>query len=233
MIRTSGFRMKLSTKFGLLPLIVALSVAGAGCKNTPKNVTPIPRGTSGPVGNPSTPPPIGNTNPFNNSNSSGGNGRPLPSNPNQGGQDLPLDPTSTGKNTEGNPLPDKDLRYGRQEDRAMFAADTVYFEYDRATLKTSESDKVKRVAEFQKGNPLHDLAVEGHCDERGTEEYNRSLGERRALAVREALVSLGISGSRITTTSFGEDQPADPGHDDKAWEKNRRGEFIILLPSVK
>ena len=223
--------MKLSTKFGLLPLIVALSVAGAGCKNTPKNVTPIPRGTSGPVGNPSTPPPIGGSNPFA-STPNGGSGRPLPTTPTGGGQDLPVESNPLGKNS-GEPLPDKDLRYGRQEDRAMFAADTVYFEYDRATLKTSESDKVKRVADFLKGNPLHDLAVEGHCDERGTEEYNRSLGERRALAVREALVSLGISGSRITTTSFGEDQPADPGHDDKAWEKNRRGEFIILLPSVK
>jgi peptidoglycan-associated lipoprotein len=222
--------MKLSTKFGLLPLIVALSVAGAGCKNTPKNVTPIPRGTSGPIGNPSTPPPIGN--PFNGSSQNGGSGRPLPANPNQGGTDLPLDTNNSAKNGGENPLPDN-LRYGRPEDRAMFSADTVYFEYDRATLKTSESDKVKRVADFLKGNPLHDLAVEGHCDERGTEEYNRSLGERRALAVREALVSLGISGSRITTTSFGEDQPADPGHDDKAWEKNRRGEFIILLPSVK
>lgn len=232
MIRTSRFRMKLSTKFGLLPLIVALSVAGAGCKNTPKNVTPIPRGTSGPVGNPSTPPPIGNTNPFNNSNPNGGSGRPLPTNPNQGGQDIANDPTI--KPTEQNPLEDGIRNPGvRSEDRAMFAADTVYFEYDRATLKASESDKVKRVADFLKGNPLHDLAVEGHCDERGTEEYNRSLGERRALAVRESLVSLGISGSRITTTSFGEDQPADPGHDDKAWEKNRRGEFIILLPSVK
>jgi len=205
--------MKLSAKFGLISLVVAASLAGAGCKHTAKPVTPIPRNGSGPVGNAQTPPPV-NSNPL---TTTGGNqGRPF--NPNSGG------------NKAGDPLPTENLRYGRPEDRAMFAGETVYFEYDRANVKTSETDKVKKVAEFMKGNPLHDLAVEGHCDERGTEEYNRALGERRALAVREALVSLGISGSRITTTSFGEDQPADPGHDDAAWSKNRRGEFIILLP---
>lgn len=228
--------MKLSTTFGLFSLIVAASLAGAGCKHNPKNVTPIPRGTA-PTAGPSTPPPIGNTgnpNPFN-QNSRPGDGRPLNQNQAPTGNDIPTD----GSNLTSTPVDQTPLKeglrnpYDRPEDRTMFAADTVYFEYDRANVKASETDKVKRVAEFLKGNPLHDLAIEGHCDERGTEEYNRALGERRALSVRESLVSLGISGSRITTTSFGEDQPADPGHDDKAWEKNRRGEFIILLPSVK
>ncbi len=227
--------MKLSTTFGLLPLIVAASLAGAGCKHTPKTVTPIPRGTTaGPGGGISTPPPIGG-NPL--GNPSGGSGRPLPQGPGQGSQELPIEIGTVNRDggnkaPDENPLPEN-IRDRRAEDRTMFAADTVYFEFDRANVKASETDKVKRVAEFLKGNPLHDLAIEGHCDERGTEEYNRALGERRALAVRESLVSLGISGSRVTTTSFGEDQPADPGHDDKAWEKNRRGEFIILLPSVK
>lgn len=208
--------MKLSAKFGLISLVVAASLAGAGCKHTAKPVTPIPRNASGPVGNAQTPPPV-NSNPL---TTTGGNqGRPF--NP---------DDSNSGGNKAGIPLPAENLRYGRPEDRAMFAGETVYFEYDRANVKSSETDKVKKVAEFMKGNPLHDLAVEGHCDERGTEEYNRALGERRAQAVREALVSFGISGSRITTTSFGEDQPADPGHDDAAWSKNRRGEFIILLP---
>lgn len=221
--------MKLSAKFGLISLVVAASLAGAGCKHTAKPVTPIPRNASVPTGNPQTPPPV-NPNPFN-PNTGGNQGRPF--NPNTGGNSQPLpaeDPSNGGNKPGENPLPTENLRYGRPEDRAMFASETVYFEYDRANLKASETDKVKKVAEFLKGNPLHDLAVEGHCDERGTEEYNRALGERRALAVREALVSLGISGSRVTTTSFGEDQPADPGHDDAAWSKNRRGEFIILLP---
>lgn len=221
--------MKFLTNLGLLSVVVALAVAGSGCKKNPKNVTPIPRGgSSAPVAavEPSGPirtSPAVPTNPPQRSGT-------LPSDPNAGSQDLtpkPLDPNSTGT-----PLPDN-LRYGRLEDRAMFAADTVYFEFDRSNVRSSETDKVKRVAEFLKGNPLHDLAVEGHCDERGTEEYNRALGERRALSVRESLVSLGISASRITTTSFGEDQPADPGHDDQAWTKNRRAEFIILLPKTQ
>ena len=108
----------------------------------------------------------------------------------------------------------------------------VQFGFDSFEVSGSEMGKVQAVADFMRSGK-GDIIIAGFTDERGTEEYNRSLGERRALAVREALVSLGISGSRITTTSFGEDQPADPGHDDKAWEKNRRGEFIILLPSVK
>jgi peptidoglycan-associated lipoprotein len=72
--------------------------------------------------------------------------------------------------------------------------------------------------------------VEGHCDERGTEGYNLSLGERRALAVRTYLVNLGISADRVYTISFGEARPAVDGHTEAAWSKNRRGEFILLLP---
>jgi peptidoglycan-associated lipoprotein len=74
------------------------------------------------------------------------------------------------------------------------------------------------------------LLVEGHCDERGTEEYNRSLGERRALALREALASQGVSPMRVTTRSFGEDRPAVPGNNESAYRQNRRGEFVVLTP---
>ena len=74
------------------------------------------------------------------------------------------------------------------------------------------------------------LMIEGHCDERGTEEYNRSLGERRALALRESLAAMGIDPMRIRTISWGEDKPVDPGHDESAWKKNRRGEFVLMLP---
>ena len=72
--------------------------------------------------------------------------------------------------------------------------------------------------------------VEGHCDERGTEEYNRSLGERRALALRELLVAAGVSADRVHTLSFGKDKPVETGHNEAAWSKNRRGEFILVLP---
>jgi len=75
------------------------------------------------------------------------------------------------------------------------------------------------------------LLIEGNCDERGTEEYNRALGERRADAARNALVKAGISPDRIMTKSFGKDNPADPGHDESAWQKNRRDDFVLLHPT--
>jgi peptidoglycan-associated lipoprotein len=81
-----------------------------------------------------------------------------------------------------------------------------------------------------KGHPGQALRIEGNCDERGTEEYNRSLGERRALAVREELIRLGIDPTRADTISYGKDRPADPGHDESAWKKNRRDDFIVLSP---
>jgi peptidoglycan-associated lipoprotein len=76
------------------------------------------------------------------------------------------------------------------------------------------------------------LLIEGHCDERGTEEYNRALGERRALALREALAKAGVSPDRIRTISYGKDRPVNPGHDESAWAQNRRGEFILLHPKA-
>ena len=120
---------------------------------------------------------------------------------------------------------------GRSQDREKYKAQTVYFDFDRATVKTGEASKVQEVASrFKSEDPNTDLLVEGHCDERGTEEYNRSLGERRALALRELLVAAGVPADRIHTLSFGKDKPADSGHDEAAWKKNRRGEFILVLP---
>jgi peptidoglycan-associated lipoprotein len=116
------------------------------------------------------------------------------------------------------------------KDPSAFAKDTVRFDYDSSSLKASEKSKVANVADFLKSNLANAVEVEGHCDERGTEEYNRSLGERRALALREELVRLGIEPNRVDTISFGEDRPADSGHEQSAWAKNRRGEFILLAP---
>jgi peptidoglycan-associated lipoprotein len=89
---------------------------------------------------------------------------------------------------------------------------------------------VTAVADHLKANATAAVEVDGHCDERGTEEYNRALGERRALAVREELILMGVDGQRVVTKSFGEDRPIDPGHDESAWKKNRRAEFILLTP---
>ena len=109
-------------------------------------------------------------------------------------------------------------------------ADIVYFKYDSAVVQADEKSKLSAVANYLKSSGSDALKIEGFCDERGTEEYNRSLGERRALALREELASLGVDPSRVDTASLGKDRPAEPGHSESAWSKNRRGEFIVLSP---
>jgi|SRR5579871_4103021 len=116
------------------------------------------------------------------------------------------------------------------QDRTAFAADVVYFDYDSASVKGSEESKLAAVATALKSDSSADLLIEGNCDERGTEEYNRALGERRALASREALANAGIDASRVATRSYGQDKPADAGHAESAWRKNRRDEFVLLHP---
>jgi peptidoglycan-associated lipoprotein len=103
----------------------------------------------------------------------------------------------------------------------------VLFDYDSARIRPSEEPKLQTVSAYLKSNPGK-LVVQGYCDERGTEEYNRALGERRALAAREELVKLGADTSRITTISYGSEKPSDPGHDESAWSKNRRCEFAVV-----
>src|SRR5271170_3055225 len=117
-------------------------------------------------------------------------------------------------------------------DRAALAANTVHFAYDSAAVRKSEHSNLEAVASALSADANTKLLIEGHCDERGTEEYNRSLGERRALALREALAKLGVDPSRVRTLSYGKDRPADPGHDETAWAKNRRGEFVLLHPKA-
>jgi len=111
-----------------------------------------------------------------------------------------------------------------------FKADTVYFEFDKATIKASETHKLDSVSSRMKQYRGKALRVEGHCDERGTEEYNRSLGDRRSLAIREYLVRAGMDHQMIDSISYGEDRPSVQGHNEAAWSKNRRGEFILLDP---
>ena len=115
-------------------------------------------------------------------------------------------------------------------DRDAFKANTIHFAYDSAVIRKSENANIQAVAQALNADSGTKLEIEGNCDERGTEEYNRALGERRALAAREHLVSLGIAPDRVDTLTKGEDNPADPGHNEEAWKKNRRDEFIVLTP---
>lgn len=104
----------------------------------------------------------------------------------------------------------------------------IHFAFDSYQIESSEEEKIKEVADYLKRNRHLRLIVDGHCDERGTREYNLSLGERRALAVRAYLIGVGIEPERIQTRSFGEDQPLDPGHNESAWRLNRRAEFKLM-----
>ena len=105
--------------------------------------------------------------------------------------------------------------------------DNVLFAYDSFQLGDSEIPKIERVADYLRRNGGITLVVEGHCDERGSREYNLSLGEHRALAVRAYLIGLGIESHRIQTRSYGEERPLAHGHDESAWRQNRRGEFAF------
>jgi peptidoglycan-associated lipoprotein len=147
------------------------------------------------------------------------------------------------KNTRGGPGDDgniggvvgtdiysDDILPGRFGDDVQFQAgqfEPVYFDYDSAQINPSERAKLEHVADELRNRPSGGLVVEGHCDERGSREYNLALGERRALAVRAYLVGLGVDGASIQTKSLGEEQPAAMGHDDEAWRLNRRAEFLV------
>ena len=142
----------------------------------------------------------------------------------------PITDTATAINPEGVAASDKDFT-GWPADRETFRDQTVYFDLDKANIRPDQVSKLERVASEMKGSHAGKaLRIEGHCDERGTEEYNRSLGDRRAQSVREYLVRLGMDASMIQTITLGEERPAVPGHDDSAWSKNRRGELILLTP---
>jgi peptidoglycan-associated lipoprotein len=206
-------------------LIAALAlVLSTGCHRSPKGVTPIsqPNGTM-PAAR-TAPPIMPSTNPALNRGNQIGLEDPNSSRIN------PIDTTPPKITSSGIEGADISGRDNMIPDREAFSSQTIHFDYDRASVKSTDRSKVEAVAAYLKNQPTQKVEVEGHCDERGTEEYNRALGERRALAAREALVSMGIGADRIFTTSFGEDRPADPAHDEQAWQKNRRDEFILLKP---
>lgn len=191
----------------LLVGVLALGLAGSvtGCRRSPQGITPLP--APGRVG-PAEPPPGGII----------------------GG---PVGPGVTGTEVPspvGTPLPPRGNYEGWPQDRETFKAQTVYFDFDSSVIKASERPKIDVVAAHLRANPFHAVIVEGHCDERGTEEYNRALGERRALAVREVLMAAGIGPERIVTISYGEDRPAVLGKGEEVWRWNRRAEFVLLTP---
>lgn len=202
--------MKIVQLSTLLAVGLALTcIVATGCKRKPGLVTPLPNGARAGATTIPEPPPGGIL---------------------QGG------PTTGGNPTETSLSPDKSFPQGpghpgwNNDGGEMFKSDTVYFDFDSSAIKDSEKSKIDNVATYLKSNPANAVQIEGHCDERGTEEYNRALGERRALAVREQLIGAGIAPDRLDTITYGKDRPADPGHNEAAWRKNRRGVFDLLTP---
>ena len=186
-------------------IALATTLAATGCKHEPGKTTPLPEQKPAIVGD------LGSNNTL---------PSPLPLNPDNNATSLPL------------PSADYTMWGDMIEDRTALANYTVHFAYDSAAVKSSEQSNLQAVAAALGTDTGAKLLIEGYCDERGTEEYNRSLGERRALALREALAKLGVDPMRVRTVSYGKDKPADPGHDESAWAKNRRGEFIMLHPKT-
>ena len=103
----------------------------------------------------------------------------------------------------------------------------AFFDLDSYTLREDARAALDKDAKMLRDNPTVNITIEGHCDERGTEEYNQSLGERRAQAAQDYLVAAGISASRLQTISYGKDKPFATGHDDASWQQNRRAHFTV------
>lgn len=110
---------------------------------------------------------------------------------------------------------------------AMVMQEDIHFAFDKSFLSPVAQENLKRKAEWLRANPDATVTIEGHCDERGTNEYNLALGDRRAESAKSFLVDLGIAPDRLTTISYGEERPVDPRHNEEAWAKNRRAHFVV------
>ena len=199
--------MKATKLTYLLVIAVALTFAATGCRKRPVGVTDIPgRGTR--VGEQGL--------------------KPIDT-----GTKLTPDtgPFGVPGSTDGVAQSDRFSNLDNfNQDRAALAAHTVHFDFDSSVVKSSDRSNVEAAAAYLKATPNVGLLIEGHCDERGTEEYNRSLGERRALAIRDMVIGSGVEADRVVTVSFGEDKPEAPEHDEAAYSINRRGVFVVLHP---
>jgi peptidoglycan-associated lipoprotein len=126
------------------------------------------------------------------------------------------------------PVRDEEIRSATLDDLNRSAPlKPVFYDYDSSELTSAGQAALDENAALLKRYPGWAITIEGHCDERGTAEYNLALGERRAVAARAYLVSLGVAADRLRTVSYGKEFPFDPGHDEAAYAKNRRAHFVI------
>ena len=129
--------------------------------------------------------------------------------------------STTGNGTAGQAAP------GSVEEFQVSVGDRVFFDYDSYEIRTDAQDTLKKQAAWLQQYGQYTVTIEGHCDERGTREYNLALGERRANAVKNYLVALGVNANRIQTISYGKERPENPGHDEVAFSQNRRGVTVL------
>ena len=132
------------------------------------------------------------------------------------------DAGSLNETTTGEGLPNIDTTILFDPDTGL---QVVYFDYNSYALRDDALQTLRSNADKIKREPSVVIQIEGHCDERGTQEYNLALGEKRALATREHLMNLGVSGDRLITISYGEEDPKAFGHDESSWSQNRRSQF--------
>ena len=147
----------------------------------------------------------------------------------EGGGGLPNQTDQVGGGADSGIPPSRGNFNPNDADYVTLASDTVYFDFDKSTIAGPERGKLQAVSEWFKANPGHSLFLAGHADKRGTPEYNRALGERRALAVREYLVGLVLPAASLFTNSYGSDRPAVDGDTEEAYAKNRRVEIGVVV----
>jgi peptidoglycan-associated lipoprotein len=151
---------------------------------------------------------------------------PPPSNPPTTDVQPPREPAAQRDRTE-DPLMSEDMQIVNDELRRRGFSPDVYFAFDESSLTDDSRGKLSRNADLLKAQPRLNLTIEGHCDERGTNEYNLALGERRASAVKGYLGSLGVGGERMRTLSYGSERPVCTEHEESCWSQNRRAHMII------
>ena len=136
------------------------------------------------------------------------------------------------KGLEGQGITEEELEEARKKvaelrKKESIRLSNVYFAFDDFSLSEEAKKTLVENAAWLMNNPQRKIVVEGHCDERGTEEYNIALGERRSNSAKRYLVNLGVKSIRLSTISYGEERPADPGHNETSWAKNRRAQFVM------
>lgn len=197
--------MKAIKLTSVLLLALAITLVGTGCRKRPADITPLRK-------------------------------QDQIVRPGDSGMEglQPIDPNAGANGTDNLGGGPQSTKFGNpddfNQDRSTLAANTVHFDYDSSVVKGAETGNVEAVANYMKANATLGLLVEGHCDERGTEDYNNSLGERRATALRESLIGLGVNPEHVVTRSYGEYKPVAQGQDESAYRQNRRGEFVVLHP---